>query len=73
MNLKQTQNIIADDSFRYGGDSLDIIDIVNAIKAGYRLCKIEDAISEIQETREKDFFCKYPYSRCVEIIRRHEA
>lgn len=73
MDLKQTQNIIADDSFRYGGDSLDIIDIVNAIKAGYRLCKVDEAIEEILATREKDYFCKYPYSRCVEIIRRHEA
>ena len=37
--LETIQNCIADPSFRYGGNSLDIIEIVNAIKAGYRLKK----------------------------------
>lgn len=39
MTLEQTQNIIADDSFQYLGNSLEIIEIVNAIKDGYRLYK----------------------------------
>lgn len=37
--LEIIQNCIADPSFYYGGNSLDIIEIVNAIKAGYRLKK----------------------------------
>ena len=37
--LEMIQNCIADPSFYYGGNSLDIIEIVNAIKAGYRLKK----------------------------------
>ena len=35
--LEIIQNCIADASFQYGGNSLDIIEIVTAIKAGYRL------------------------------------
>lgn len=39
MSLEQIQNIIADPSFVYKGDSLEVIEIVNAIKNGYRLSK----------------------------------
>ena len=35
--LKNIQDFIADASFQYGGDSLDILEIVSAIKAGSRL------------------------------------
>lgn len=39
MTLEQVQEIIADPSFQYKGDSLVIIEVVNAIKEGYRLQK----------------------------------
>ena len=37
--LEEAQRLIADDSFKYMGDSLVIIEVVNAIKAGYRLTR----------------------------------
>lgn len=48
--LKQAQNIIADDSFKYGGNSLDIIEIVNAIKSGYRLIDLNSFDTESATT-----------------------
>ena len=49
MTLEQTQNVIADDSFVYMGNSLEIIDIVNAIKSGKRLIDIEGLKEEIND------------------------
>lgn len=49
MNLLQTQNIIADDSFQYGGNSFEMFDIVDAIKDGYRLCKVDDLINTVNK------------------------
>ena len=47
--LEEAQRLIADDSFVYMGDSLVIIEVVNAIKAGYRLI---DTNGEYAETIE---------------------
>lgn len=49
MTLEQAQDIIADPSFRYKGDSLVIIEIVNAIKEGYRLARPNDATILLQK------------------------
>ena len=47
--LQDTQKMIASRDFHYGGDSWDIMDIVNAIKRGYRLCKVDDVFRKIDE------------------------
>ena len=47
--IEEAQRLIADDSFYYAGDSLVIMDIVNAIKAGYR---IVDTNGDLGETIE---------------------
>lgn len=52
MSIQETQNIIADPSFVYGGNSLEVLEIVNAIKEGYRLCKVEEAKNEIAKHEE---------------------
>ena len=54
MTLEQTQNIIADDSFQYLGNSLEIIEIVNAIKDGYRLYKPSEIITEMENELRRD-------------------
>lgn len=47
--LQKIQKMIADPDFRYGGNSLDIMVIVDAIKSGYRLCKVEELKEDIRE------------------------
>lgn len=31
---------------------------------------IEDAISQIEQVRDKDKIAEYPYNRCIDILRR---
>ena len=47
--LKETQEMIASSDFKYGGNSMDIMNIVDAIKSGYRLCRIEELKTDIRE------------------------
>ena len=49
MTLTQVQNIIADKSFKYKGNSMEVIDIVNAIKQGKRLIDVESLKEQIKE------------------------
>ena len=49
MTLTQVQNIIADKSFRYKGNSMEVIDIVNAIKQGKRLIDVESLKEQIND------------------------
>ena len=49
MTLEQTQNIIADKSFKYLGNSNEMIDIVNAVKSGKRLIDVESLKEQIRE------------------------
>lgn len=32
---------------------------------------LDKIITQIEQAREKDKLCKYPYSRCIEIIKKH--
>lgn len=52
--LKETQEMIASPEFRYGGNSMDIMDIVDAIKSGYRLCRVDDAICKMNKVGERE-------------------
>ena len=70
MKLSQVQNIIADESFRYGGNSLEVIEVVNAIKAGKRLIDVESLKEQINEYREdcmKDAEYEPRCQKCNEI------
>lgn len=51
-DLLDAQRMIADDSFKYLGDSLYIIEIVNAIKAGFRLTEPSENKKEDKELDE---------------------
>ena len=51
--IKSAQRIIADNGFKYLGNSVLIIDVVNAIKRGYRLFNESKFDNEI--SRLKDF------------------
>lgn len=58
-NLKEIQDLVASENFKYGGNSLEMLDIVAAIKDGYRLYKVEDkerAVNHLIEmiTREDE-------------------
>lgn len=49
------QNLIADESFTYGGDSLVVMEIVNAIKDGYRLANLAEVDRRIDDAFNKGF------------------
>lgn len=49
------QNLIADESFTYGGDSLVVMEIVNAIKDGYRLANLAEVDRRIGDAFDKGF------------------
>lgn len=49
----QYSRLIADPDFQYIGPSMAIIMIFDAIKSGYRLCKVEELKEEIRK-RFKD-------------------
>lgn len=49
------QNLIADESFTYGGDSLVVMEIVNAIKDGYRLANLAEVDRRISDAFDKGF------------------
>lgn len=51
--LEKTQKIIADDNFVYMGDSFFIMDVVNAIKAGYRLNRLDEETEETKEAKRQ--------------------
>ena len=53
--LETTQNIIADKSFQYGGDSLIVLEIINAIKDGYRLANLAEVDRRISDAFDKGF------------------
>lgn len=47
--------------------TLMFFDVLNAIKIG---TPIESIIADIEQARDKDKLCEYPYNRCIEILRR---
>lgn len=53
--LETAQNIIADESFQYGGDSLTVLEIINAIKDGYRLANLAEVDRRIGDAFNKGF------------------
>ena len=53
--LETAQNIIADESFQYGGDSLTVLEIINAIKDGYRLANLAEVDRRICDAFDKGF------------------
>ena len=53
--LETAQNIIADESFQYGGDSLTVLEIINAIKDGYRLANLAEVDRRIGDAFDKGF------------------
>lgn len=60
-NLEKIQDLVASENFKYGGNSLEILDIIAAIKDGYRLCKVDKA---------KEMMYKVPSSyRDFELVR----
>ena len=56
--LEKTQKIIADDNFVYMGDNFFIMDIVNAIKAGYRLNRLDEETEETKEAKRQSVLNK---------------
>ncbi len=53
--LETAQNIIADESFQYGGDSLTVLEIINAIKDGYRLANLAEVDRRICDAFDQGF------------------
>jgi len=53
--LETAQNLIADESFQYGGDSLTVLEIINAIKDGYRLANLAEVDRRIGDAFDKGF------------------
>lgn len=53
--LETAQNIIADESFQYGGNSLTVLEIINAIKDGYRLANLAEVDRRICDAFDKGF------------------
>lgn len=45
----------------------DLEILVNAFHNGTPL---DNIISQIEQARDKDKLCEYPYNRCIEILRR---
>ena len=66
--LMQVQNVIADDSFIYMGDSLDVLEIVNAIKKGYRLCKVDDVMMDLKYSEIEGYTLSADY--CIKKIKK---
>ena len=61
-------------------DDVDIAKVADAIKAleqqsSYNSVKtelnhvIDEIIIRIEQTRDKDKLCEYPYNRCIDIVR----
>ena len=68
--LRQAEKLIADESFTYKGNSLEVIEIVNAIKDGYRLVKPDEVMSELIEYYKdciKDVAGKKRCEKCNEV------
>lgn len=51
------------------GEQKEALDM--AIKALEQTNTLDKIITRIEQAREKDKLCKYPYSRCIEIIKKH--
>lgn len=54
-SLEVTQDLIADESFVYMGNSLHIIEIVNAIKAGWRLANLAEVDRRVSDAFDQGF------------------
>lgn len=69
--LAKTQDIIADDSFIYMGNSFPIMDVVNAIKAGYRLNRSDGETKEVKES--DDYITRFitEYKQLTTRIKEH--
>lgn len=72
-NLKEIQDLVASENFKYGGNSLEILDIVAAIKDGYRLCKVDKAKEMMYKVpssyRDFELARDETVDDCVEIIK----
>ncbi len=53
--IETAQNIIADESFQYGGNSLTVLEIINAIKDGYRLANLAEVDRRIGDAFDQGF------------------
>lgn len=54
-SLEVVQNLIADESFVYRGNSLTIMELVNAIKDGYRLVNLAEVDRRISDAFDQGF------------------
>lgn len=54
-SLEVVQNLIADESFVYRGDSLTIMELVNAIKDGYRLANLAEVDRRVSDEFDQGF------------------
>lgn len=54
-SLELVQDIIADETFAYRGNSLHIIEIVNAIKSGWRLANLAEVDRRISDAFNQGF------------------
>ena len=40
-----------------------------AVEALEAQINVDEVVDKIEDMRAKDYFCKYPYSRCIEVIK----
>ena len=40
-----------------------------AVEALEAQINVDEVVEKIEDMRAKDYFCKYPYSRCIEVVK----
>lgn len=66
---KETIKQIEKDYWEEKADPIDMAEVFDLAFKALEQPDINTVISKIEDMREKDVLCKYPYSRCIEVIK----
>lgn len=66
---KETIKQIEKNYWEEKADPIDMEEVFDLAIKALEQPDINAVISKIEDMREKDVLCKYPYSRCIEVIK----
>lgn len=74
MQIKEAVEILKNDSLKECGNSWDyaLESVIDALKNGYTLCKVDEAVEKIENNRINETFVDssfYTAGKCIEILK----